>query len=127
MSAHDDLKEFKYVQCFRAPYPGRCMYCKTRSWKKGFKIYYVKTDKETIKCSDKKCYLEQGGKLDLFDGEILPDKLPTESTPKGTCLTYDGKDWQPPIGGNAEYDLLMTLMGRVSRLEYIVGRIQRND
>jgi len=59
-------KERKFVECFKSNKDGSCNYCKTRSWRTGNKIYAMKKDGKWLACSDRKCYLEQGGNLTLF-------------------------------------------------------------
>jgi hypothetical protein len=61
-------KEYKFVECFKSLMEGSCNYCKSRSWNKGNKVYAMKKpDGKWLACTDRKCYLEQGGKLTLFE------------------------------------------------------------
>ena len=67
-----DLKERKFIECFKSICPGSCNYCKSRSWNIGNKIYGMVVapgSKKWFVCSDRKCYLEQGGILTIFKKE----------------------------------------------------------
>ena len=50
----------------RSDKDGSCNWCKTRKWKVGHKVYvFKKSDGKWAACTDRKCYLEQGGKLTI--------------------------------------------------------------
>ena len=73
-------KERKYVECFKSVIDGSCNYCIERSWKTGNKIYAMKQPGgKWIACTDKKCYLDQGGKLTLFKHDPPMAKQPESS------------------------------------------------
>lgn len=81
------LKERKFVQCFRSNKNGSCNHCKKRSWLVGYKIYGMKDEKgRWLVCSDKKCYLEQGGILTVYDGTPL---YPEEELKAKQCPNND--------------------------------------
>ena len=74
-----DLKERKFIECFKSIIDGSCNHCKSRSWKKENKIYAMKkkSDGKWLACSDRKCYLEQGGTLTIFKKEEPKPKVKT--------------------------------------------------
>lgn len=62
-------KERKYVECFKSKMDGSCNWC-TRTWRKDNKIYAMKKDDgKWIACTDRQCYLDQGGKITVFQAE----------------------------------------------------------
>lgn len=65
MPRKEDQKNWKIKECFISDRDGWCNHCKTRTWKKGHKIYWMEKPNHTgwAACTDKKCYLEQGGKI----------------------------------------------------------------
>ena len=68
MPRKEDLKNWKIKECFISDRDGWCDHCKTRTWKKGHKIYWMEKPNGSgwAACTDKKCYLEQGGKITEF-------------------------------------------------------------
>lgn len=74
-------KEYKFVECFKSVMDGSCNWCKIRLWNKGNKIYAMKKpDGKWLACTDRKCYLEQGGKLTEFNGtKPIQPKAVTET------------------------------------------------
>ena len=75
------LKERKFIECFKSSMTGSCNYCKTRTWNLNNKIYAMKKpDGKWLACSDRACYLEQGGTLTLFKGDPLPSDEPISNT-----------------------------------------------
>lgn len=78
-------KERKYVECFKSIYNGSCNWCKSREWRKGNKVYAMETPEgKWLACTDKKCYLEQGGKLTLFNNNIVTTEQETPN--RGTAM-----------------------------------------
>ena len=65
MPRKEDLKNWKIKECFISDRDGWCNHCKTRTWKKGNKIYWMEKPNHAgwAACTDKKCYQEQGGKI----------------------------------------------------------------
>jgi len=81
MPRKEDLKNWKIKECFISDRDGWCNHCKTRTWKKGHKIYWMEKPNGSgwAACTDKKCYQEQGGK-------ITPVERKKKDTPKNIGL-----------------------------------------
>jgi len=95
-------KERKFIECFKSNKDGSCNWCKTRSWKVGNKVYACKNPiGKWLACTDRKCYLVQGGKLTLFN-----DNVPTK--PEDTVIPL-GPTWR--ISKDAYGMILQTLAG----------------
>ena len=126
MPRKEDQKNWKYKECFKSNKEGSCNWCKSRFWNEGNKIYALKKDNgKWIACTDKKCYLEQGGKLTLY---TTKKEQPTEVSLED--FRWDSIEVEPPeviadLPGSEDHDLLLLLMGRVSRLEYVIGRMSK--
>ena len=112
------LKEFKYIQCFRSDRDGWCNYCNTRTWKKGYKIYWMEKPNGDgwAACTDRKCYLEQGGTLTLFKGDYIPTVQKVELKKEPAKIQLEMK---------SDHDLVLMLLAKVSILEHVVEGLVR--
>jgi hypothetical protein len=103
---YEPPKERKFVECFKSNRDGNCRWCK-RTWKTGNKIYAMKnTDNKWIACSDRHCYLDQGGNITEFNSKepIMPD-FPNSN---------------PTLNIKSDRELIMLLMAKVSIIEHLI-------
>ena len=113
MIVNPDKKEFKYNQCFKSKNQGSCNWCKYRTWNVGNKIYGMKkNDGKWAACSDRQCYLEQGGTLTLFKRNDITTVKPVEPKKEPVKIPSEMK---------SDHDLILMLLAKVSILENVVG------
>jgi len=113
MPRKEDLKNWKIKECFISDRDGWCNHCKTRTWKKGHKIYWMEKPNHAgwAACTDKKCYEEQGGRITIY------------TPPVATTEAVFQEEKEPPeiqLNMKSDHDLILMLMGKVSILEHVI-------
>jgi len=123
-------KERKFIECFKSNKDGSCNYCKTRSWRTGNKVYAMKKDGKWLACTDRKCYLEQGGKLTLFRS-IIPElkKNPTVNNIPTWIISRDayGMILQTLASHNISYSTLGEIAKDLHNQVHESEDIEEND
>ncbi len=117
------LKERKFIQCFKSTRDGSCNHCRIRAWKKGYKIYAMQNDNgKWLACTDRKCYLEQGGILTVFDGTPMYPKEEEQIQPRHTIQRKKSF-----LGSSLRLDGIIDLVELVSNHSLYFSEMQKKS